>query len=726
MTTVGEPDAASELAEANLDTTAGRLASVRLLLSSDRNVAEHDLLLATVFEYLESGPKSTQELVRRLEVIWPGVPISRHALDSALEAAQSAGYVAVEQTIKSRSTWLLADRGRTDLAASRSWASDVLTRAGHEVHRQAQIDLGEDDLDAAMRWRDLLVEAIDCGLRCAFVSNPEAVDVVSEQFIFPSVIDLAVVDKYVEERCSADDVCDFLRALVRLAVDPSQLFGTEVVHALTTGYVIRAFAAGFDNADARRRVGPMAGEILLLDTPVLLQLGGPGPTAEPAWKILTQARKHGVRVVVAEQTQAELNRVIAARVKEAQLAEADLAERVIEPEHLRASVRDGVLELWLSCEPTGSDQWLSWSEFVARMAQVPRTVEAIGGEVGLDIEGLDLVDRRPFESAIRSSLDQRGAGRGDAALEHDADLLRLLHAARSVNPPSAKKVWPGAIVLSSDSHLVGSYRAAVGVESETIQPSMTIGQWGALLAKCCPPEDVEELAAAVGADVNFRSTLTRGVAVPIETAIEIARSLKGVDVSAVALESIQLSLDDLIASQPDLAASADGAASLAGLVLAKRHSALERVASEQREATRMASERAEKHRLVKEAELRTTADVATRESQRLLERSERAEENERLASTQLHVERAENRKRLQRFSVATVACFALILALVVAGIQGWIGTRGIVVVGICAALTVAGAIEWVTNLKTPWWRIALGLAVAAGWLALELTLGSSG
>ncbi len=689
-------------------------------------MAEHDLLLATVFEYLESGPKSTPELVRRLEVIWPGVPISRHVLDGALEAAQSAGYVAVEQTTTSRDTWVLADRGRTDLAASRSWASDVLTRAGYEVHRQAQTDLGQDDLDTALRWRDLLVEAIDCGLRHAFVSNPDGVDVVSEQFIFPSVIDLTVVDAYVADRCSVDHVCDFLRALVRLAVDPSQLFGTEVVHALTTGYVMRAFAAGFDNAEARRQVGPMGDEIVFLDTPVLLQLGGPGPTAEPAWKILTHARKHGVRVVVAEQTQAELNRVIAARETEALLAEADLTKRVVEPEHLRASVRDGVLELWLSCEPTGSDHWLSWSEFTAQMARVPLTVQAIGGEIGFDVEGLDSIDRRPFQSAIRDSLDQRGAGRGDAALDHDADLLRLLHAARCANPPSAEKVWPGAIALSSDSHLVGSYRAAVGAETDTIQPSMTIGQWGALLAKCCPPADVEELASAVGTDVNVRSTLTRGVAVPIETAIEIARSLKGVDASAVALESIQLSLDDIVASQPDLAASADGASSLAGLVLAKRHSALERVASEQREAARTASERAEKHRLVKEAELRTTADGATRESQRLLERSERAEEGERRASTQLEAERAENSKRLRRFSVAALGCFALILAVVVAGIQGWIGTRGLVVVGIVAALTVAGAIEWVTNLRTSWWRIALGLVVAAGWLALELILGSSG
>lgn len=725
MTTVGEPDAASELAEADLDATAGRLASVRLLLNSERNVAEHDLLLATVFEYLESGPKSTQELVRRLEVIWPGVPVSRHALDGALEAAQSAGYVAVEQTITSRGTWVLAERGRTDLASSRSWASDVLTRAGHEVHRQAQTDLGEDDLDAALRWRDLLVEAIDCGLRDAFVSNPDGVDVVSEQFIFPSVIDLKVVDEYLEERCSADHVCEFLRALVRLAVDPSQVFGTEVVHALTTGYVMRSFAAGFDNAEARRQVGPMTDEVLFLDTPVLLQLGGPLATAEPAWKILAQARKHGVRVVVAEQTQAELDRVIAARETEALLAEADLVKGVLEPEHLRASVRDGVLDLWLSCEPNGSDGWLSWAEFTARMMQVPSTVQAIGGEISFDIEGLDLIDRRPFESAIRTSLDERGSGRGDAALEHDADLLRLIHAARCANPPSSQKVWPGAIALSSDSHLVGSYRAAVGTEPDSIQPSMTIGQWGALLAKCCPPADVEELASAVGADVNFRSTLTRGVAVPIETAIEIARSLKGVDASAAALETIQLSLDDIIASQPDLAASAEGASSLAGLVLAKRHSALERVASEQREATRTASERAEKHRLVKEAELRTTADVAARENRRLQERSERAEEGERRASTQLESERAENAKRLRRLSVAAVGCFALILAVVVAGIQGWVGARGIVVVGIVIALTVAGAIEWVTNLKTPWWRIALGLAVAAGWLALELILGSS-
>ncbi len=705
--------------------TAGRLASVRLLLSSERDVAAHDLLLATVIEYLESGPKNTQELVRRLELIWPGIPVTRHVLDAALSAAQSAGYVGCEQTMSGKDTWTLADRGRIDLTASRSWADDVLGRATAEVHRQAMADLGIDDVDSAARWRDILLDAIGAGLQKAFAANPAAIDILGEKFLFPAKIDLAVVDASIGDRCSTEEVSSFLRSMARLAVDPAQVFGTELVHTLTAGYVMRSFAAGYDNQEARRAVGPMTGEVLLLDTPVLLQLGGPNQAAEPAWSILAQARKHKVRVVVAAETLEELQRVLNSRDEEARVLEADLISGQSEPLHLRATVRDGVLLSWLSCEPIGTAPWLPWADYRVRLEQLGTTVQAIGGEVGFAPDGVELLSRTEFDKAIRNSLEERGSGRGDPAVEHDVELLRLLHAARVANPPNGEKVWPGAVALSSDSHLVGSYRRAVTTEISPIPPAMTIGQWGSLLAKCCQPADVEELALAIGSDLSFRSTIARGTNVPVETALEIARSLKGTSPTEASMQSIQLSIDDLLESQPDLVSSPDGASSVAGKVLAKRHADVERVAAQQREATREATDRAEKHRLVRETELRTIAESKLTENELLKGRSEAAEQSARTAAAALVTERNQSSKRLKRVVAAASGCFLLVLAIVIAATQGWVDTRGIVVASIAALIAAAAAVEWVTNLETPWWRVGLGLVVGAGWLALELILGAS-
>ena len=50
-----------------------QLASVRLLLETDRTVDIADIMLATIFEELEVGPKSSEKLFERVRRAWPGV-----------------------------------------------------------------------------------------------------------------------------------------------------------------------------------------------------------------------------------------------------------------------------------------------------------------------------------------------------------------------------------------------------------------------------------------------------------------------------------------------------------------------------------------------------------------------------------------------------------------------------------------------------------------------------
>lgn len=79
------------------DLFAGRLGAVRLLLESRaRDVATYDILLASAFECLETGPKTTDEVLSRVRKEWPGVVLTQSTVDASLAAAAQGGFVSSE------------------------------------------------------------------------------------------------------------------------------------------------------------------------------------------------------------------------------------------------------------------------------------------------------------------------------------------------------------------------------------------------------------------------------------------------------------------------------------------------------------------------------------------------------------------------------------------------------------------------------------------------------
>jgi hypothetical protein len=82
-----------------LDLTTSRLAAVTHLISTARNQRSWDIVLATVFEILESGPKTLSDLVLGVSSQWPGVTVDEVNLEIALGEALARGLVVSETSL---------------------------------------------------------------------------------------------------------------------------------------------------------------------------------------------------------------------------------------------------------------------------------------------------------------------------------------------------------------------------------------------------------------------------------------------------------------------------------------------------------------------------------------------------------------------------------------------------------------------------------------------------
>ena len=711
-------------AGSGLDVTSLQLASVRLLMSSEREAAIHDLLLATSFEYLDSGARTGQEVATHLATVWPGIRHSRHAIDQIMKEAERANYVRVDGHQGSMTIWAIAERGRLDLDGSRKWARDVLNRIESQVRRAALDYFGSVEFHPLRRWTEILIESISVSLKRGFSADPSKVDVV-DNLLIPAEVDIRIVDEHLNQFVKNDDVRDFLRTVARSSLDPASDLGSELVHNLTLGYVLHAFAAGFDNRVARDSIGSLRNEAFILDTPVLLQLSGPRTLAESVTTILCSARDMGVRIVVLRRTMDELRKVLDARNEEGEAIEENLRKHEVEVPHLLASLSDQVLRMWLSSEPDGGSNWLTWSSYRARCERTTATIRALGGETGVTMAPKDDEDHSRFERSLAASLEQRGRGRGYWQISHDAEILTSLGILRAENPADHTKIWPGAIVVSPDTHLVDSYRLGSRSISQDFPAAVTVGQWAAILAKCSDPVAAESLAKTLSSEVSAQAALSRAVTVPLETALHIARSLKGASVSDVSLGAIGLSLDDVLAVEPAVdQASPTMAQELAARVLAQRHARLERVTQEQRDAATRERQEAEKHRVRHEVQVAERERVHRQEAERERERASKFENKSKELEEQLAEERVLMREQSRRLFVSTLVCLLVLGSTIVTYVSGAVGTRGLVGGSIGTIILIGLSIDWYRNRRS-WYEISIPTIINGGWLVLESVLSNA-
>jgi hypothetical protein len=699
-----------EVAITSDDLFAERLGAVRLLLETrDRDVATHDILLASAFEFLDSGPKTTDEVLTRIRREWPGVVLTRSTVEGSLEAAAEHSFVDCNSDLGDTEKWRLLDFGRRRVEACRRWGQDVVHRTNTYLADEARKHLGMPGTEEQVRaWGSVLRDALFEGIKDALTEGG-SVKVVDDSLLFPDRYDLDAIRTRLAGNCHDTHVCSFLSVMAGAALDPGNPFGSELVHHIATGYILYAYVGRRDRASARASVGSLRGEQAILDTPVLLRMLGSHGSTAPVMDLVTQALRTGVNVIVSDHTVTELERLLDNRennvVPDVEKAlQHDSAEEIIRRSD------DQVVTSWLETPGSGRNGRASWKQFRDAAARLPGTLRAIGVNFGLDDEH-DLADSKYFFE-FRKHLTER-VTRGDWNIDHDARILVAVRQTRTVNPANADKIWPGAFIVTTDRQIGPIYNDVVGKQRfpVTVSPS----QWAGVIASCSDPIGVHELAKAMASDTSHETLLARAVNIPLATALEIGRCLADTGMNAVDAESVQLAFEDIVNERPDLLGA--DPTRLAGEVLNRHHQSYVKVTAEQRTYYEEALRRTSKEREVLER--------VGRETQAVLRGDRDTEHDRRLIAEKERDTERRRRQRLARAFGSTVMALLLVGALVAAVLTDTLTGWWIVVAALTLVVYAAAAADYCTTLERPTWRFVVAAVGASGALGVEVALGAA-
>ncbi|MHB1210419.1 MAG: hypothetical protein ACYC1I_12050 [Acidimicrobiales bacterium] len=697
---VDEPSNESASSDARV-----QLASVRLLVQTEREVDIGDIMLATIFEEIESGPKSTEELLKRVRASWPGVSITRSMIDATMNAARERRLTDVIVQLDGQSSWGLASMGRDELELSKNWANDVMERTALQLQLDAQNSFAQVSSDSAMGWAAILFQVLMWGIARAFTDGEGGIKVVNDRFLFPDAYDLNAMNFKLAESCSDPEVLHFLRMELRSALDPSTTFATELVHYVATGYVLYSYLGHRDHHEARTLVGTFSKEKVLLDTPMLIQLLSDRDGSRATQEILQIAIRQGVKVLVEPSTLEELRRVVESRTEEAQEIEGSMnsgADLIT----LRTTINDQILSVWLNSSPTAGGQFVSWTDFQLRTNELEVKLQTMGvdcsGESNwtLAMSG----EHARLKAALNEDLGARV--RGDWNLDHDARLLTIARRERELNPDGPSKLWPGAIIITSDTHMNAAFVQVFGVQSFPV--ALSVSQWAGLLGSFSPPVNAERLAIALTEEIPRRTVLKNAIQIPTATAIELARSLSFSDIHQNEVEDIQLSLQEILQQTPrNIALSRDDARELAIRALARRNQRATRAAKEMRENSRVAQEQQFE---------RFGQKLASIQSESKLTAGVIGENDKRITLLETR-----NRQLKRGLSVLIVAILIGIVILILKSLGLEKGHKfGLSLVGL--VLLIGSGIDYSVKTERPWYELLGGIIFSIALAVLPIFL----
>ena len=462
-------------------------------------------------------------------------------------------------------------------------------------------------------------------------------------------------------------------ALARAAFDPTDEFGTEILHLIVTGQVLQGMLARRD----LRGPSPVSGSLILLDTSALVyRLADMGPRLKLLDEILQKSHEANCDIVVTQAVIDEWARLWRAADKEAESL-ANLSTGL--PSRSWRLLRNPVLRSWLS----GVDEKpvLTWPEFQKRYAHIDSWLTAHGVRIIQNSEAnSDLVEQIRLELVRLSDAAAAPLRTATTALT-DAFSAALVAVAREQHPAPVPLSW----FIAQDRLTNRAY--ALVRPADRFPVSSTVESWLLLLSATRPydPAHARNLAEILGQSVILNSFLavSAGYTVgDLEEIIELLTQQNSADPDELAE---QLRTDFLAQANLD---SADGPAKLL------RHRALRRECRAQSKYDQAAA-----------AEERT----AERES----ERHQRAAEREELNRLQLTSQR-------WRRGCGLLGSLALIgLGIVLSAFMGvplW------VVIGAALGWAAIGleGLRWLMNPTAK----ALGFVLAVGATIAWTVLGS--
>lgn len=695
-----------------------QLAAVKVLLSRERIATEHDILIATCLEALKEGPKAMGDLLRVVEQTWHGAGVDEARLGQALRTAEVAGFV-VQTVFIDETHWLLSTLGSNELSNAPDWARETWQRTRIQMAAEAERSFREITDEEGELWVGILTKALCRGICAAFFSHEDVVDAVAEHTLFPKSYDVELMLEVVREQAREEDVVEFLQARVIAAMDPADSFASDLVTHISTGYILHAYVARRDRPAARRLLGSLRDERAILDTPLLFSLVDSGQVGDAIRNAIRAAIRAGNEVVVAEHSLEEFYAVLE-RVEREDLpvVQSALLEGLAAGD-LAAVVDDDLIAMWLRGRGRGGAE--SWGEFRHTCERLPKLLETLGLQVrqhGNDREA-DRVEL--CRAALQASLDARGGGRGEEAVERDSHTMAMAWRRRRRTRHStgyAGRFWPGAMVVTTDTYMNAAY-TSVDYEDQ-VPLAITPSQWFGLVTACADAADVEALASSATTLMAVESMLRVASGFPAPVAVEIATALgPGAGGSDTDLRTA-MTMSEAFASQPDLI-QGDAGALIAAEVTARRNrrmkkgyeSQLRRVQTDHSEELRREKRElamaADRHR-EREAELSTALKVERADHAGT--RAEIAEIRAQLDSLQEQHREAEERSRRRErlrprarlmLGVCMFAC-AVAAALLAVG-AFWAGGA----MAVSAAIFWAASHDWRTKEEAPVGAVLLGV-----------------
>jgi len=658
-----------------------QLAAVSLLLlRSNRDVAQDDILLASAFELLVEEDLSAYVLWERLHQAWPSSSLTQARVRDTMTTAERLGLCAIA---RETGHWTITAQGRESVDESKIIADGLRDRFDAQARDLLEQQGFGGTSMAASNIVDTAIEALRLAVcqPLAPTGNVPAASI--GQWLRPAEVKIGALRERVAELVPEEDRRQLVLALVMATLDPSSDIGTELLHRLMTGYLLYAFMDRPDKVEAMAAAGELREEVAFLDTPILIRLLEHPRTAASLRAILCSALDAGMRILVLTRTFEELERVL------------DAFETGDAPT-LEEALKDGADRATLAVLSRGSDiarAWLdntvgepTFAKWRAATATLRSTLEAIGAEVGVEIDwpADDLTNAslvRKFEALLKEALASRHGYRSPAAVLHDARNLTELRIVRKRNPPNASKVWPGGFLVTPDTYLAGVYAGVV--PADALPATLSVQQFVRLIGAYGPAASSEKLAMDAADLVSAEVLLRRASNVSSDVVASLALSVRTQALSRYDVEQLALGLAEELDKVEDVDVGR------VAEVMRRRKQAVKEAghaaarAEDLRAAeTRAADRAAQAARLVVEQERRREAEAGRAA----------AEGVARDLSATAESDRQDRTKKFRR-GVAAAVLPVLILAatLVVAGSGN---LRGTLLCAIAFVASAAAALEW--------------------------------
>ena len=410
---------AVEVASTEESALAIQLSAVAVLVApTDRDHAQSDILLATIFEVLQGGPLSADSIERMIRSTWPHINLAPRVLAQALRSAVDISHVALTD-----GTYELLEPG------------SLLLQQTSKSAEQTVVDFVRQVVDELAARRESIVPAEAAALASTVISGVR--EVVAATFRESAgsteidssgtfrVVDAEVesIDDWLGARLRNPQRIKLTRELIVMCLDPSVAIGKDIVHDLVVGHILYSFMGRPDLVAATNAAGLLTGERIILDTPALIRLVAPAPFAHSMRALLAQATQLGVEVVLYEHTAREFRMLLERLGKTNAIQELEEAlQKGGDPLVLATLQREREITWawlqWTAKQPIGRRTWAAWRASSSGDKSVFTTLKALGANpsAGLIIEENTAASDHfnEFSKELVFQLAPRASARGDS------------------------------------------------------------------------------------------------------------------------------------------------------------------------------------------------------------------------------------------------------------------------------------------------------------------------